>query len=135
MVRTRHGSAFGKVEVRVVRIEDAAVLPFAIRVGTITSRLAGVTARARWMPDGRAIAFLDVDAQGRTGIYVQDFVPGKDTRASRRPLAGFDADWATETFGISPDGSRICLAEWEQTFSIMTADGLAGIEPLRRRSR
>jgi Tol biopolymer transport system component len=96
--------------------------------------MAGITARGRWMPDGRAIAFLDVDTDGRTGIYVQDFVPGKDTQASRRPLAGFDADWATETFGISPDGSRICLAEWEQTLSIMTADGLAGIEsPTRSR--
>ena len=121
-----------KLEIRVVRIEDAAVLPFAIRVGAAISRLAGVTARARWMPDGRAIAFIDVDAQGRTGIYAQDFVPGKDTQASRRPLAGFDVDWATETFAISPDGSRICLAEWEQTLSIMTADGLAGIEPVRR---
>ncbi len=95
------------LEVRVVRIEDATVLPFAIRFGMTTSRLAGVTARARWMPDGRAIAFVDVDARGRTGIYVQDFVPGKETQASRRPLAGFNADWATETFGISPDGSRI----------------------------
>ena len=118
-----------KLEVRVVRIEDATVLPFAIRFGTTTSRLAGVTARARWMPDGRAIAFVDVDAEGRTGIYVQDFVPGKDTQASRRPLAGFNADWATETFGISPDGSRICLAEWEQTLSIMTADGIPGVAP------
>ena len=45
-----------------------------------------------------------------------------------RPLAGFDPDWAPETFAISPDGRRICLAEWEQVSSLMTADGVPGVE-------
>ena len=39
-------------------------------------------------------------------------------------LAGFDPEAATESFGISPDGSQIVVAGWEQLFSITRADGL-----------
>ena len=75
-----------------------------------------------------------VDPQGRYGVYVQEFAPGKDTSATRRPLAGFKTEWAPETFAISPDGSKICLAEWEQVTSIMTADGVPGVEPPARKA-
>jgi len=75
--------------------------------------------RARWMPDGKAIAFVGQDESGASGVYAQDFVPGQDTAASRRKLAGFDPDVAAESFGLAPDGSRLVLAGWVQLFSLM----------------
>ncbi|HVE65893.1 MAG TPA: protein kinase, partial [Thermoanaerobaculia bacterium] len=62
--------------------------------------------RARWMPDGRRIAFLHQNEKRRMGVFVQDFVPGTNTMASRRVLAGFDPTLHTESFGVSPDGSH-----------------------------
>ena len=32
--------------------------------------------RARWMPGGRAIAFIGQNERGVNGLFVQDFVPG-----------------------------------------------------------
>ena len=66
--------------------------------------------------------------KARLGIFVQEFRAGRDTAPTRRPLAGFDPDWAAETFAISPDGKRICLAEWEQVSSLMTAEGVPGVD-------
>ena len=87
------------------------------------------------MPDGRRIAFVGQDAAGLDGIYVQDFVPGKDTSSTRRRLAGFDRENATESFGISPDGGRICLAVGGATNSLMLVEKLPGVEPPRRHER
>jgi hypothetical protein len=56
-------------------------------------------------------------------VYSQDFAPDKDTTASRRALAGFDPDWITESFGFSPDGTRLVLSESERVFSVMIAEG------------
>jgi len=58
-------------------------------------------------------------------------VPGKDTHASRRALAGFDPDWITESLGISPDGQRLVLSESERVFSVMIAEGGTGLVPQR----
>jgi len=66
--------------------------------------------RARWMPDGHGIAIVGQDQAGRTGIFVQDFVPGQTTRAPARPLADFSHTFASESFGISPDGRRIVIS-------------------------
>ena len=108
---------------RVLQVEDGALVPFEIlierRRGTAYS-----LGRARWMPDGLAIAFIGQDQDGVRGVFAQDFAPGRDTSASRRPIAGFDPESATESFGISPDGSHIVVAGWEQLFSVTRADGL-----------
>ncbi len=117
--------------VKVVRISDGTLLPFSIRLGATTRRVEQIAGRARWMPDGKAIAFVSVDAKGRVGIFAQDFVPGRDTASTRRPLAGLEPDWVAETFAISPDGKKICLAEWEQVSSLMTAQGVAGVDRAR----
>jgi serine/threonine protein kinase/Tol biopolymer transport system component len=117
--------------IKVVRISDGTLVPFSIRLGATTRRVEQIAGRARWRPDGKAIAFVSVDVKGRSGVFVQDFVPGRDTASTRRQLAGFDPDWATETFAISPDGKRICLAEWEQVSSIMTAEGVPGVDRAR----
>ena len=115
----------------VLRLADGSPLPFQIRLTDSRTRneTGFIRGRPRWMPDGRAIAFLDVDAQGRTGIYVQDFVPGSDTRATRRALAGFESDALTESFGLSPDGTRLTMTLRERTSHIVLVRGVEGIDP------
>jgi Tol biopolymer transport system component len=108
---------------RVARLEDGELEPFEILVEA-HRRTTISLGRARWMPDGSAIVFVGQSASGATGLYVQDFVPGEDTSATRRRLAGFDPDVAAESFGVSPDGSRLTLAGWVQLFSLMEAEGL-----------
>lgn len=120
--------------VRVVRIADGGIVPFEIRV-EMRKETTATMGRARWMPDGRAIALVGQDERGGNGVFVQDFVPGRDTTPTRRPLAGFDPEASTESFGISPDGSHLVLATWEQLFSIMTAEGIPDIGPPPRGQR
>jgi Tol biopolymer transport system component len=105
---------------------DGAPVPFEIEVEKRKST-ASTLGRERWMPDGHAIAFLGQDEKGVNGVFVQDFAPGRDTSRSRRPVAGFDPEASAESFGISPDGSHVVIAGWEQLFSIMTAEGIEGL--------
>ena len=111
---------------RVVRLEDGQAEPFEIAVDA-KRRTTVTLGRARWMPDGKGIAFVGQDESGASGVYVQAFEPGRDTTATRRPLAGFDPDVAAESFGIAPDGSRLALAGWVQLFSLMEGEGLVGL--------
>ena len=117
--------------IRFARVEDGTAIPFSIQVGGSANAVVSL-GRARWTPDGRHIVFTDTDAHGRFGVSIQDYMPGKDTRASRRPLAGFDPDWITESLGISPDGSKVVLSESERVFSVMVAEGGTGLVPHRR---
>ncbi len=105
--------------IRVVRLEGGAPIPFEIRLQPGSDG-----GRARWLHDGRGIAFTDVDEAGVTGVFAQDFVPGRDTSATRRKLAGFDRGYVTESFGLGPDGSRITVAGSEQLWSLMVAEGV-----------
>jgi Tol biopolymer transport system component len=111
---------------RVVRLEDGQLEPFEILVDR-HRRTTISLARPRWLPDGRAVAFVGQDESGATGVFAQDFVPGEDTSATRRKLGGFDPDVAAESFGIAPDGSRLVIAGWVQLFSLMQAEGLSGL--------
>jgi len=118
------------VTIHVCRVDDGTEVPFSIHIQG--QRKSVITlGRARWMPDGRRIVFTAQDQRGLDGVCIQDFVPGKDTSASRRSLAGFDPDWITESLGISPDGSRLVLSESERVFSVMVAEGGTGILPRR----
>ena len=105
-------------EICVVRLEDGTPVPPCISVTRHKDTTAQL-GRARWMPGGRAIAFVGQDDRGVNGLFVQDFVPGRDTTSTRRPLAGFDPEFLTESFGISPDGTRAVIAAWEQMFNVM----------------
>jgi Tol biopolymer transport system component len=117
--------------IRVVRLAEGTAVPFTIAV---TSRLntTAVLGRARWMPDGRAIAFVGQDERGVNGVFVQDFTPGRDTSATRRPLAGFDPENSTESFAISPNGMSITIAAWEQMFNIFVTSGVPGVQKAMR---
>jgi len=114
---------------RVVRLADGQVLPFTIDL----EKLGMGGGRARWMPDGKRLAFVG-GTPDRTayGVFVQDFsTQAADTSASRRPLAGFDPERATDSFAISPDGSRIVLSEAEFRADIFIASGVPGVSRSR----
>jgi eukaryotic-like serine/threonine-protein kinase len=114
-------------EARVSRVEDGAPTAFAAPVSVVGS-MSNSAARTRWMPDGKSIVYLGQDA-GAWGLYVQGFDPARDTSATRRKLTGFDAEKATETFGISPDGSRLTIGAWEQVYGILVADRVPAVDP------
>jgi Tol biopolymer transport system component len=118
-----------RVALRVAGTETGARVPFEIRIGAPEGKAGLALGRARWMPGGRAIAFIGQDEKGVNGVYVQDFAPGKDTAATRRALAGFDPERTTESFGISPDGTRLTIASWEQLFSLMLAERVPEVRP------
>jgi eukaryotic-like serine/threonine-protein kinase len=119
--------------IRVVAVETGAVLPFQIELrwppGASGQVLYG---RARWTPDGRRIAFIGSNAAGRSGVYLQDFVPGSDTSATRRAVVGFDPGTLTESFGVAPDGRRLVVSTLQESSSLQLAEGLPGLEPPRR---
>jgi Tol biopolymer transport system component len=108
--------------IQTFRTSDGSPVDFEIRNG----------GRLRWMPDGRGVAFIGLNDKGVPGVFVQDFVPGKDTSKTRRPLGGFDPDRITETFGISPNGSRLAISSTESLTNLIVANGVEGIVPPRR---
>ena len=110
------------------------VVPFAVDVPRSSS--AGILwGRARWLPDGSALAFIGVDEHGISGVFRQDFLPGQDTSDTRRALAGFSSEYVSESFTISPDGRHLALSGVRQIGSLMLAEGLPGVEPPRRDSQ
>ena len=121
-----HGVDLFRTDLAVFRVADGAPVPFTIRV-TGTVRGAPVLGRARWLPDGKAIAFVGQDERGVYGVFAQDFVPGRDTSATRRLLGGLEPEATTESFGISPDGRRLTIAILERLSSVVVADGLSDV--------
>lgn len=75
-----------------------------------------------------AIAYIGVDDEGRTGVFLQDFDPERDTTDTRRPLAGFQDDLITESFDIARDGTRITVSYVEVTRKLMLAERVSGIQ-------
>ncbi|MGH9464970.1 MAG: TolB family protein, partial [Thermoanaerobaculia bacterium] len=118
---------------RVVRLADGALEPWAIPLHNDPGGIGIVAGRSRWLPDGSGIAYLTVAEDRTHGIVAQTFVPGQPAAGAPRRLAGFDPDGATESFAFSPDGATIIVALWEQLSNILVAENVAGIEPPRRR--
>ncbi|MGE5277223.1 MAG: LpqB family beta-propeller domain-containing protein, partial [Acidobacteriota bacterium] len=117
--------------VRVARLTGGEILPFSIDLKPLHQ-----LGRSRWLPDGKAIAFVGSNAEKRAGVFVQAFSAGAaDTSATRRVLAGFEPDLPTESFAISPDGTRIVLSEIELRGDILVAEGVAGIVSARRAAK
>jgi len=127
----------GVYPLRVAQVSDGSDTGFEILVDLRKSKNlnSNILGRARWMPDGRAIAFLGLDERGSNGIFVQDFAPGRDTHATRRPLGGFDPEAAAESFSIAPDGKDMVVSSWIQLFTIVEAVGFPELLPSRNRRR
>jgi Tol biopolymer transport system component len=112
----------------VVSLEDGAPAPFSIECvaeGSLSSSI--FIGRSRWLPDGSGIAFVCQDEAGGAGVFSQDFVPGVDTRSTRRLLAGRHEDRIAESFGFSPDGKSVTLSLLELRQSLMVAENLPGV--------
>ncbi len=93
--------------------------------------VSGADGRARWFADGKSIAFIAASGD-ETGVMVQDFVPGRDTTGTRRKLAGFEPEWMTESFDISPDDQRIVLSRIRPGGTVMLAEHVPHVTPRRR---
>jgi len=106
-----------RLSVRVAKLDGSGVLPFVIS-------LPSEGGRVRWMPDGTAIAFTAPTANGRLAVHVQPFVPRGDTTPQRRLLAGQDPDRSANSFGFSPDGTRVCIALGDEVSHLMIARGV-----------
>lgn len=115
-------SRTNRANVRVARLADGKDMGFSIPLRA-TRRTSAILGRTRWTADGK-IAYLAQNENGINGVFVQDFVPGTDTTATRRPLGGFDPERATESFGVAPDGRTLTVAGWEQLFSLFSIEGL-----------
>ncbi len=126
----------GRAQIRIVSIENGAQgsAPIPVVGFRQTANQSGVLGRSRWMPDGKALAFLGRDESGVNGLYVQDVVPGTDTSGMRRRLGGFDSDVISESFGISRDGTRLTIAAFEPVFGIMLGEHIPKVTRPTRRS-
>lgn len=111
--------------VRVAQIEDGQQV-FEIRLEAFEFP----NGRSRWLPDGSVIAF-NWQAPGAPGIYAQDFIPGSDTKNTRRPLVQLEPTATAESFGISPDGLRLTLASIHRTLNIIAFEGVDLPAPAR----
>jgi hypothetical protein len=66
--------------------------------------------------------------RGRSGVFVQEFAPGRDTTSTRRPIGGVFTDaHVAESFGVSPDGTRLAIAAGRESRSLMLAEAVAGV--------
>jgi Tol biopolymer transport system component len=114
--------------IKFVEISTGKEIPFQIKC----VNGANIGGRVRWMPDGSSVVYFDQNEKGHWGIFMQDFVPGKDTYNSRRPLVGFDPDKLAETFAISPDGMNITIAEMEILSNLVMVENIPGVSrPLK----
>jgi Tol biopolymer transport system component len=121
--------------IHVVEIETGKVVAFAIDVRYTLGGPAIIWGRARWSRDGRAIYYVGENERGLSGIYAQDFTPGRDTISTRRPVAGFSRDYVSESFALSPDDAFLALSGSQDSASIMVAEGVPGALPANRNGR
>ncbi len=108
------GAAFDS-QIRVASMADGALQPFNF-----------FGARARWMPDGKAIAFQSRTSNNGTTVYTQDFPPSTN---AKRTLGSVEPGETIDTFEISPDGKRMIISLTDITRSLVMADGVAGVSP------
>jgi serine/threonine protein kinase/Tol biopolymer transport system component len=121
--------------IRVLEVATGKVQPFEIKVPW-PSRGSEylVLGRMRWTRDARAIAYVGVNEQGHSGVYVQEYDPNGNSDPTRRPLAGFRDDSETESFGLSPDGRYITISTLDLEQSIIMAERVPGLEPPDRKN-
>ena len=109
-------------KISVLRIADGTRFPFVDSAGSqlVTSLI--TPGRSRWVPKTGALAFISHSDDGLPGIFQQDFEPGRNTSNLRKLLVAFDSHHLPESFGISPDGSKIVISRLDLLQSLMIAD-------------
>jgi serine/threonine protein kinase/Tol biopolymer transport system component len=119
--------------IRFLEVESGEIVPFTIEVPYRVGSPKVIWGRAAWSPDGKSIYFVGENQNGVSGIFVQDFTPGRDTSGSRRPIAGFSAEYLTESLGVSPDGTRLVISTGQESANILVAEGVpSALPPLFR---
>jgi hypothetical protein len=115
--------------VKVIQLDDGSPVPFEIVCAAgSTSSGALALGRARWFPDGSAIGYICEGEDGGLGVFAQDFVPGRDTRATRRKIGESPQDRIPESFGFSPDGKSLVVSQLELRQAIVLAEKLPGVD-------
>lgn len=120
--------SFTADEVGVVNVATGERVDFRILVEYSPESPNVAYGRGRWMPGDKAIAFIGVGSDAQPNVWIQDFIPGQDTTATRRPPEGMAAAGIIESFGVSPDGTRFALSTIQITHVLKRAEGLG---PLR----
>jgi serine/threonine protein kinase len=118
-----------RATIRVVEIASGRAEPFEIPIAYVIDEWnADIRwGRARWMPDGAAIAFIGQASDGTAAIYRQAFAPGRDTTATRQVVVPSAPGRLAESFDISPDGTRIVVSFGTVTRNILIAEGVPGV--------
>ena len=122
------------VMLRVYEFSEGKPTAFRIPLEILRGSAATSVGRSRWMPDGKRIVFIRQNEHGVYGLDSQAFDPAVDTSSTRRALFEADPDLSDESFGISPDGSRITLAGWEQLTSVAMAEHVPRVAPPVRKT-
>jgi eukaryotic-like serine/threonine-protein kinase len=113
---------------RVVALADAVevaafdVPVFATVVGALTP------GRHRWIPGSSTLVWLEYDNDARASrLVLQEVVPGRDTRASRRLLVAGSFDDMPESFAVSPDGRQLVVSSYRARSNLLLIEGLPGV--------
>jgi Tol biopolymer transport system component len=113
---------------RVARVADGVRTPFALPLPLSDPAADPDAGRCRWLPDGRALAFIGRAEDGAWAVYSVPFAAG----ARAEPLAvrrlAFERGFAAESLSISPDGGRLTVGYWDRTSNLMLAEGVRGLE-------
>jgi serine/threonine protein kinase len=82
--------------------------------------------RARWNGND-AIMFVGQGESGHIGIFEQAFTPGRASSAPWRLIVPSEPDRLTESFDVSPDGTKIVVSFGTYERNIWIADSIPGI--------
>jgi Tol biopolymer transport system component len=120
--------------IKVVEIASGRAVPFRIDIRYRFGDARINWGRLRWSRDGRALYFVGRDDDGLSGVFAQEFAPGRDTSATRRKLAGFSSEYVTESLGLSPDGHLLTISTAQEFATLQLAEGVPGVTPPERRA-
>jgi Tol biopolymer transport system component len=115
--------------IRFLEVASGQPVPFEIVVPFQLSGQPLIWGRARWSRDGRTIYFIGQNDKGISGVYAQEFTPGRGTASSRREIAGFSRDYVTESLGLSTDGKLLSISTLQGEASILIAENVPGALP------
>ncbi len=116
----------GVRSIRVATLEAGAAMPFHIDLPFTPGKSDASLGKAKWMPQGHAIAFIGEAGDGASGVYSQPFANGAEARGARTRLTSFDSRRAVQSFAVSPDGTRVTIASWELGSGLVQALNVPG---------